>query len=240
MISDDDLAKLPPSPEAAFARLVEILDSRLSLADKQSRPSRAQQYVQVLLAFIDEHDLEATMGVSISRNMPKWDSGSFEGWLNEFQNTIKYYQARCRFRSRNASTDAITIALNSDYRSEIHDLLNKIRKVVANLEISDRKRDAIYGRISALESEIDKSRTRIDALMALMLEASETTGEVAERLEPVVKLAERVRALFAKARAENEPPALPAPDDPSQAKRIAGPAEAKDGPKPQSNDDIPF
>ena len=239
MISDDDLDDLPPTPEAAFVRLVDILNERLT-ADDEGWRFRAQQYVQVLLAFIDEHDLEREMGLTLDRGLPSGEGAEFYDWFNTFRNTINYYQARYRFRHRNSYGDAITVALSSDFRRELHDLLNKIRKVVANLTVSDRKRDAIYKRIAALELEVDRSRTRLDAVMAFILEASETAGEVAENLQPVVNLAERVRDVFVRAKTDNEPLALPSPEGAKEAKRIAGPATPKARVAGSLDDEIPF
>jgi hypothetical protein len=240
MISDNDLENLPAGNEAAFVRLVDLLNERLANGNPESWEFRAQQYAQVLLAFIDEHNLELGMTSTLDRHMPGESTGGFSDWFNAFRNTINYFQARYRFRTRLVSTDAITVQFNDERRHEIHNLLDKIKKVVANLTISDRKRDAIYSKIAALASEVDRSRTRIDALMAFILETSETAGEAAENLEPVIKLAERVRKLFARAQAEGQSGALPAPAEENSPKRITGPAVPQPRRSTQLDDDIPF
>lgn len=243
MISDEELASLPQGNEAAFVQLVDILNRELVNGDEEGWRFRAQQYVQVLLAFIDEHDLQAGMGFSVDRDMPGADTNGFYDWFTTFRNTINYYQARYRFRQRVTVGDAITIRINADIRQEIHALLSKIRKVVANLQVSDRKRAAIYDKISKLAAEVDKDRTKIDLLMDFILEASGVAGEAAENLEPVVKLAERLRDLFAKAQTENRP-ALPGTGEGKQA-RIPGPAVPQEATSSHPgggaiDDDIPF
>ena len=127
------------------------------------------------------------------------------------------------------------VPLNDDYRHEIHQLLNKIRKVVANLDITDQKRDAIYARIADLAAEVDKSKTGFGALTALFLEACEAGGKGAEKLEPLVRLIERVGNVFARARGQQ---ALPPPVK-STTKRLPSPTPPA-RPSQDLDDEIPF
>lgn len=232
MLSEDDFAELPAEPEPAFVKLIDTLNSYLTRAHEEEWSIRAHEYVQIVLAFADEHQIS----LQIERT---YSSQNFGDWFVEFKNAVTYAQNRYRFRIRSGvPTGVPTVPLNAEYRNEIHAMLDKIRKVVANLQISDRKREAIYSKIGALAIEVDKDRTRTDTLMELVLEGSATLGEAAENLEPAVKLIEKLTNVFAKAKVESEPPALTGPNKGSGPKRITGPAVAE--PPIDLDDEIPF
>ena len=238
MLFDDDLENLPNEPEPAFVKLVEILNQRLADANDQEWPLAAHEYVQVILAFADEHQIT----LPIDRTYPR-NKHPFFDWFAEFKDAVTYAQNRFRFRNKSGVPVGVAaVPLNDKYRTEIHKLLGRIRKVVARLQISERKREAIYTKIGALAIEVDKDRTRLDALMDLVLEGTATLGEAAENLEPAVKLIEKLNGIFAKAKVESEPPALPSPDGEGVAKRITGPAVAESEPPPSGDldDEIPF
>ena len=244
MISDDEIASFPSSSPAAFVQLIDILNARLDNSD-DNWLVRAHQYVQIVLAFIDEHETELEIA-DFDRSMPGGHGEYFDAWFRGFRNTINYYQARYRFRREAPVGPALTVVLDNDSRAEVHRLLGKIKKIVAQMEVGDAKRDAIYNKIAALAAEVDKSRTRIDALFSFILESSKTMGEAAENAEPMMKLLERLKDLFANAKSDSTslpPPArqLPPPKEGSNSEKLTGPAVPKrESSPPKLDDDIPF
>jgi hypothetical protein len=233
MFFDEDLEKLPQNSQAAFVKLIDLLNRRLAEDDGDSWHSRAQQYVQVVLGFVDAKGLN----IDLDRLYPNSEY-NFSGWFERFRNSIIYYQARYRFSgiSSGPASDVASVELTDSHRAEIHTLLNKIRKIIPHLHVSERKQTAIYNKIAALHAEVDKPRTGLDRLMAVILEVSDTAGEAADNLEPVVKLVERLRGAFVRAKSDSELPALPAPDGEPVMKRLTGPAT----PLQDRDDEIPF
>lgn len=222
MLYDYEIDDLPSEPESAFIRVIEILDEKLKGRINDDWLTHAKSYAYIALAFIDEHQLD--IGIDIQRSVPT-DEYSFRNWFDDFQNKLIYVKTRMGFRKKKIRKNDVpqisTVALNLDRKSEIHQLLEKVRKVVANLDVSTAKREAIYDRINALSAEVDKERTRLDVAMDFILEITETAGQAAENLEPIVKLAEKVRKVFGAARMEENPPALPPPEN--SPKQIEGP-----------------
>jgi hypothetical protein len=127
-----------------------------------------------------------------------------------------------------------SVTLNAERRAEIHALVAKIRKVVAVLDVSEDKRDAIYGRLAGLAKEVDRSKTFYGTLMSLILETSGTLGEAAEKLDPLARLMRRLTSIIADQKTADEQSQLPAPPE---RKRIEGP-----GPRQQRDldDELPF
>jgi hypothetical protein len=99
------------------------------------------------------------------------------------------------------------------------------------LDVPQSKKESLFAKIAALESEIDRGRTRFDAAAALWIEVCEKVGEGIEKLEPLRKLIDSVGNLIGAAKKEEETEAhrLPAPKTPKQI-----------GPPKESDDDIPF
>ena len=159
MLSDEEYASLPEVPELAFVELVKVLNLRLEGIRPSERNDVAHEYVQVILAFSDENEL----ALGVDRSYPR-GTKEFNDWFVEFKNEVIYTQNRFRFRNRSGVPDgAATVSLNDEFRGQIHKLLNRIRKVVAQLKIGETKKDAILNRIGALAVEVDKDRTRLDA-----------------------------------------------------------------------------
>ena len=229
MLTDDFLASLPEDPELAFVMLVDRLDHWL---EEQGAPQRGDffyelQYADAVRAFADECNLEAPFRAYVRSSF-----ASDKDYWERFSQDVRYCKNRLQFRHKLGSRMLAnsSISINNERRAEIHALLDKIRKVVAVLDVPERKRDALYARVSALAREVDTSQTRFTTVMALILEASETGGKAAENLDPLTKLVQRVTSIFADQRAEAKQKQLPAPPE---QKRIAPPRDDTD-------EEIPF
>ena len=207
IIETIDIADLPESKEAAFVEYETRLRSALSDAIRQDRYDQTdgngnyhgnhepeRYYVSSIIAFMDEYELYETELVDITA-LP---SHEFETAYSTFFNKINYIVSRFRLRAaRFASGTAGTpIQIVPNYKEEARKLLSTIRKIVEQ-EIKDpNKKDAIYQRISALQDEIDRDRTTVDALFSRLLDVTKVVGEAAENLEPLVEKVERLKRLF--------------------------------------------
>jgi hypothetical protein len=165
---------------------------------------------------------------------PKFDDEA--DWWAKFSEDVSYTKSRYQFRRKLGSRLLLGsgVTLNAERRAEIHALIGKIRKVVAVLDVSEDKRDAIYSRLAALAKEVDRSKTFFGTLMDLILETSGTLGEAAEKLDPLTKLIRRLTSIVADQKAAGGQPQLPAPPE---RKRIEGPVPQQ---QLDLDDDIPF
>ena len=86
------------------------------------------------------------------------------------------------------------IVIKTNFKDEIHGLLNTIRKIVNTNVIDGVKKEAIYKRIAALQSELDRERTTIDAIFGRLIDLSRVVGDCTENVEPLIQKLERVMA----------------------------------------------
>jgi hypothetical protein len=243
MITDEEIDSLPDDPEAAFVQYEAILREqvRLANADHGYRGWDVErEYVAHVLAFVDTRALP----LELPRNPPDDnEDGSFARWYFNFVRAIDYYKAAARLRIAARKKEHVSVLrLSPDFKAQIGAHLAAIRKIVADAEVSESKRDAIFRRINNLQEEVDRDRTRTDVAMALWLEVTSAIGKGAKNLDPAIDRLERIVKVFAKAKDENEQQALMAP---KERKRLAAPttAPAADTTKPpvkELDDEIPF
>jgi hypothetical protein len=124
------------------------------------------------------------------------------------------------------------ISFSSDYKEEIGGLLDRVRKIVNQAELEEKKKDAIYAKISALQFEVDRSTTLMGAILSGYLDVMTAIGEGGERLEPAVKVLERLMRVFRRAKADHDQGQLPPPEE---KKQLPPPEEFH-----ELDDEIPF
>jgi hypothetical protein len=224
LFTDDELAALPDNDELAFVAYEKKLRDEL-LAGSGRLSQRI--YASHILAFLRVREIEFDfLSHSTDREVPGADS-SFDLWFTALIGKIDEYIMTIRLkRMMERQLDIVPlISFSQDYKIEIHKLLDKVRKVINATDLHDTKKDAIYQKIAALQAEVDRSKTRFDALLSRYLDIVNVVGESAERLEPLAKLIERVMKIFARAKADHDQGLLPAPDD---TKRIPPPHSEED------------
>lgn len=199
-----DIDDLGLNPEEAFIVFEERLRVALAAAQNEDRRinsdssgyytgsySPERYYVSSVLAFLDEYDLELEV-----KDIAYFGDSEFRTAFDEFFNKVNYVRTRFKLRKARISTGqaGTLIAIKPHFKNEIHHLLDTIRKIV-NANIADEpKREHIYKKIAALQSEIDRDRTTVDAVFGRFLELSRVAGQFAENLEPLVQKLERVMA----------------------------------------------
>ena len=153
-------------------------------------------YMSAVIAFLDELNLE--VGILDTSGFSWDDDEDFRRGFMVFKQKINY--AIARFKLRNARIESgnagTPIMIHSTYKEEIGKLLETIRKIV-NQEVTDvKKKDRLFVKISALQLEIDRDQTTIDALFGVALDLTKTIGECAENLGPLIDRAEQVKKLI--------------------------------------------
>lgn len=234
MLTNEEIALLPQNPEMAFVELDNIARSKVlekNVGRNDWQIERA--YVNYIFAFVDENDVK----IELNRNVP-FDDGGFNDYYHEFLQNIEYYKARFVFSERKKINAGLVteISLDNDSKGEIHNLLNRIRIIVSEMDLSDSKKDAVFSKISALALEIDKKLTRSDYLFSLYLDITTFASEGAKNLDPVIDRVERVIKIFGRAKANQERGKLPAPEE---KKLLTAPKLDKSNQK-SLDDEIPF
>lgn len=206
IIDSVDMSDLPASPELAFIEFEKRLRAVLEQERSRDRDINSDHngnyngsflpdryYVSSVLAFLDEYGLQIDV-----LDIAEVSDSEFQEHFSRFFNKINY--AKTRFSLRKKRLDegvaGTLIQIKPSFKDEITNLLGTIRKIV-NQEVNDhRKKDAIFQKIRALQSEVDRDQTTVDSVFTLLLDFTETLGESAENLEPLIEKAERLKKLF--------------------------------------------
>lgn len=236
MISQEDIENLPSDPMLALVVLADMLDERISDFDGTEEGigyTRANRCVEDIYALIDAHDLDADFP-RLAKRQPR-DTAAFWLWWNDFIASVRYYRTRILLARR---SNPLLVTLSNDHRQRIHTLLTQICAIVPKLGLDTDKQDAIYARLNALATEVDKQRTSAEKATAVFLYICSTLGKGAEKLKPVAELFEKIMKTLGDAKSEEPPPALPSP----KSQQIDFPPKQLPGvrSKAELDDDIPF
>lgn len=241
-ITDDELDELPDDPLLRFVAIEKIVRDRLDsaldrLGMEDSAMPYMRRYMSILLPAAKLYGV-SSLG-SWQRPAPGEDSYDF---YSAFIADVDY--AITEIRLQRAERQKLnSVALDAATKTKLRHLVNEIRQTVDKMEVSVAKKERLYARLSALENEISRDRTRYEAVAALMIEACDDVGEAAKRLEPVVRLVERIGAAIGVAkRAEDAQPRLPPPQEQKRIEQKPKmPTKPNGGPfDRQLDDEIPF
>jgi hypothetical protein len=236
MITEDDLKDFPADRSLAFLRFERLrgrLEEAQQIAHENEGTDRYEfDYMSSVLAAAGEYEIQELMGYE----MPLVQDGDARAKCRQFRLRAEHVAMRLLIRHSH-HTNEYSVAFDAATKERLRHHLGQIRIAVDKLEVSDAKRDRLYTRIEALQLEIDRDRTRIESLAALIAEA-------ADGAEPVLRVAEKIAGIFGKAKQiADEQARLPAPKQPKRIegpkKQIAAPRKPKQTFK-QLDDEIPF
>ena len=244
MISDDELLNLPDDPELAFVHYEETLRKRVQTEIDTSGGYNIEglqiEYISHVLGVVKALDLK----ILENWEMPSvaQASGLIENQYKQLLADVAHYVVQIRVKNARR-LKRYSVALDPAVKQQIRHHLDRIKEIVDRLEVPLSKKEALIARIGALETEVSRDRTRIDAAMALVLEAANTGGEAGKRLEPVRKLIDSITGLFGSAKEEEEK--ISRLNGPEDRKQIQGPRRQLPAPEESAGsedleDEIPF
>lgn len=234
-ISDEEIAGLPDEPEQRFVCLEAIVrqrfeDEAANLGDHESPRPLLIRYLNTILAAAKYYGIEGLM----DWKRPSINS-DFEVY-ETFMADVDYVITTLRLRN-GEQVAAHSVVLDCETKDKLRKMLNHIRETVDTLDISITKKEALFKRINSLQNEIDRDRTHYQAFAALVIEACDDVGEAAKRLEPVVRLIERIGGAIGIAKREEDTiRQLPRREQPKQI----GPPSKKNGFDRSCDEEIPF
>jgi hypothetical protein len=248
MITDAELAELPDDPEQAFVgyerKLREKTIDALERSDGGSAETIQLQYINLVIAAARFFGMEFLKDFEVPRVSASNIYESYVQLLSDVDHCTLHLRLRHARRMKQYS-----VALDAAAKSKIRHHLTKIREIIDKLEIKPSKKEALYSKISSLEEELNRSRTRFEVLASLFLETTDVIGEGAERLEPLRKIFDTISKVFKQAKDAEEnsllspPPSASHPRIEPPRKKLEGPThngldKRKDGPDLEG--DIPF
>ncbi|MCY4288609.1 MAG: hypothetical protein OXC63_08450 [Aestuariivita sp.] len=241
MILDVSVDDLPGNPEKAFCEFetkvrtaYENQEAANSYDDMGNFVSEVcyasrKSYVVRILAFLDLRAITYADEPRI-RDITTLDGEDFMETFGQF--TLGVERLITTFQLRNDSQTGTKIAIAISYKAEIGRYLKKIREIVRREVKAVHKRDNIFAKIAALQSEVDRDQTTIDAAFGRVIDLSKVIGEVAENIKPVIELMDKIKRIFWEG--TDKVNLLPKPPSP-----IMLPKPNSNAPSKDASDDIP-
>jgi hypothetical protein len=233
-----DFQELPYDPEEAFL----TLESRYRLeCDEAVRESGEHDnvsiyytdYIAQVLGAAEELGLvEAAFGET---EVPSIENVDFHTYQN-FSKRVKHYTTRLEIR-HGRRVQGYSVRFDAPTKTKVHHLLAQVREIFSKLEVNEEKREALFSKLTDLEAEVNRNRTRFDAYAALAIEVADVTGEVVGRSR-ILEVLDAVARLFGVAKKNDAPRQLPAPDKPKQIEHQKRPTKLNK--RAEMDDDIPF
>ena len=189
-----------------------------------------RSYVTAILAFLDEYSI-----VSNIEDISELDNKEFYKEFELFKSKAEYMSTRFSLRKNRLDKGSLgtAITLEQSYKSKVGSHLEKIRKII-NQEVSKgAKKDKIFEKISALQSEVDRDMTTIDAAFGRILDLSRVIGTFGDNVKPAVDQLDRIKKIFWDE--SDKVDTLPKPDRPKALPK----ADTKTGSN-NLDDEIPF
>jgi low affinity Fe/Cu permease len=210
MISDAELAELPDDPEQAFIgyerKLREKTIDALEHSDGGSAQTIQLQYINLVIAAARFFGMEFLQNFEVPRVSASNIHDSYVQLISDVDHCTLQLRLRHTRRAKQYS-----VALDAPTKAKIRHHLAQVREIVDKLDVEPPKKDALYSKISSLEAEVNRERTRLEAFADLVLETAGVAGEAARKLEPVRKLIDSISRAIKQAKDAEETlaPSLP-------------------------------
>jgi hypothetical protein len=222
MITSREMRDLPSDPIEAFLKLEETAREKFDQSDGQQLAR--MQYMNAVITIAQTLGLDFLSGFKYPAN----DDVSMYQFSQKYDNlllTVDRFLLAHRMDRTNRDKQ-FSVVLDPPTKSKIRHYIAQIKEVVDHLDLPQSKKEAIYNRINALSSEVDRARTRFEVLMGAVLIAADTGGKAGRALAPVRRLLNPIIRLLSEAKEAEELLSLPAPDE---VKRLPAPRRARRG-----------
>ena len=241
MFEDDFLLSLSEDPDEGLGQLYKALKNRISEEHDQALQSSSEtafdlesarrSLLNMVFAFVSANNLEIGVDQAVPPN-----SERFYSYFLSATEGVEFYIAKRAFErvaKAKSGTSAIYV-LTLDLKDKIHRYLDKIRALIAGSSLTETKRAVLSKKLNAFADEVDRNRTRVEALAAAIIWTRKEMVEGAEGLEPIIEKLDKMFQSFAKA---TEFLRLPSSESPKQ---LPPPQKKIEGPKRDLDDEVPF
>jgi hypothetical protein len=239
----DPYADLPSDPEEAFIHLENSFREECEAAVRGTEENvRVDiywvRYISKVIAAIEVLGIEA----AFEQEVPKIADVNWETY-QQFSNDVEHYKTKLLIKNARR-TQRYSVQFDHAAKQKLRHYLQEIRAVIDALEADEKKKNALYTRVNDLQGEIDRDRTRFDAIASLTITAAGVLGEALEKSQ-FRSLLNSIERVFwgAQSDAQQQLPAAPKP------RQIEGPKTERASPRTTSqrgngaddlNDEVPF
>lgn len=243
MITDDEIAQLPEDPELAFVELEKILRVRVQGKEDEAvheqyrdADSYRLEYINQGLAAARVYQIPFLMGLEVPPVR-----GNIRDAYEQISSDVDHVTTQIRLRAGTRNREG-SVGLDGNTKARIHHYIQKIRTAIESADLPDDKRDSLYAKLSRFATAVDKTRTDLQAGMAVYIAVCDAIGKGFKKLEPVRRMIDSIGALLGTAKAAEDAlrPALPRSAERGQ---LEAPRKQLPAPEPKGgdpDDEIPF
>ncbi|WP_416879497.1 hypothetical protein [Litorimonas sp.] len=198
MFDQDLLESLPSDPEDAFGVFEATIRARIPAIqefqehyDQRSfdleRTRITRDYILALAAFAEVYNFN--MGVNFEELMTLEDA-SFDREFKIASAKIQYFSNKCAIQlaQRKKKGTTCIYVLEEKSKLKIQQYIEGIRELILSADLTDLKKEALLTKLNSFSLEVDKDRTRIEALASFYVlaksEAKELIG-ISDKVEKI-------------------------------------------------------
>jgi hypothetical protein len=139
----------------------------------------------------------------------------FEAFSDQIMNNFKVVNKRAAKATLDAALASAPgyAILTADEKQAVQKHLEKIRSIIEESGLDDRKKNALFDRLSDLESEVNRNGTRTDRFFAFTSELGFALGLFAKNAKPAIEETKAMMKIVVNARARHDGIKLPPGDD---------------------------
>jgi hypothetical protein len=214
-----DYDVLDENPEFALCQILQQLDDQigeiLNKTNEENNPIWAYvEYINIALESAE------TLGIN------DFDFYRVPEYKNAFETFTKFNLEKDRYIVRHnikkyKSKNQFSVELDANTKVKIHHYVAQIRNIIAECDLTERKKNSLYTKINAFAADVDRARTRFDSAMSMLIDLADVARHGTEAVQPLTDFVNSITALFGAAKS-SEPEAIQLPK-PEEPKRIEGP-----------------
>jgi len=238
MRSDDPYDDLPDDPEEAFLSLEAFFRDRCDQCIRNIHEESTNicyiTYISQVISAVQTLELSSIFSDRAVPRIVDIDYNTYIDFSKDVENYITALKIR---RARRTKKYSVPFDLSTKVQLRHH--LEQIRTIVDKIDdISEAKRESLFKKINDLQVEIDRNRTRYEALAALTIDVAEVAGEAIDKSK-LLSIVDSITRLFGKAKETEAAKQLPPP---APMKQIGPPTKGYEelGAGPDLDDEIPF
>lgn len=198
MIDQNLLESLPSDPEEAFA----IFEAKVrgEVPDHQEwdnsyeqrqydaeRLRKVKEYILAVSAYLDLYEID--IGVNFEELLSERGNDFFRAF-EEASSKVIFFSNKCAIKHsqklKRGTTCIYVIEPASKIR--IHKAIDKIREIITEADLSDLKKESLFGKLNAFAFEVDRDRTRLESFAAMYVSVKGEAKEIAGLSENIDKI----------------------------------------------------
>jgi hypothetical protein len=160
MPTDDDIySNLPDDNELAFIQLESALRVKLDQALRNPQNTMSSSHVHYLEYLNKVSAAVQALELPILQNMTIPTQPNHLQVYDSVSRELEHYLIMIKIR-RGRRTKGYSVALDAVTKEKVRHLIGQITTIVDRLQVTERKKEALYARIRDLTEEVNRTRTK--------------------------------------------------------------------------------